>query len=119
MKTLIAKYLEEKGLFVPAYKGGFLRNYDLFCRNTGLADVVLGEIVIKTGGSISVQIKLRLNNDHKNDLEKADLFFCINSDFEDRKVYDWRYLKSNIIQGGSVDRWLETSLEWVKIKKID
>jgi hypothetical protein len=32
-ETLIAKIYEENKFYVPAYKGGFIKNYDLFCRN--------------------------------------------------------------------------------------
>lgn len=34
-ETLIAKIFEEKGYFVPAYKGGFLENIDLLCKKDG------------------------------------------------------------------------------------
>lgn len=115
-ETLIAKYLEEKGLFVPAYKGGFLRNYDLFCRNLGQTNIILGETVIRPNESISIQIKLHLNNDHKKQLDGVDLFFCISSDFEDKKVYDWHYLLENIAPNSSTISWLNNSLYWVEIK---
>ncbi|MDO8659824.1 MAG: hypothetical protein Q7K54_04480 [Candidatus Parcubacteria bacterium] len=115
-ETLIAKYLEEKGLFVPAYKGGFLRNYDLFCRNTGKVDIILGETIIKPGASISVQIKLNFNKDQKNLLDRVDLLFCIKSDFEDKKVLDWRFLKAHITSDSVTNTWLKEDLNWVKIR---
>ncbi len=116
LETLIAKYLEEKGFFVPAYKGGFLRNYDLFCRNLGKEDIILGETIIKPKTSISVQIKLNLNREQKKLMERVDLFFCIKSDFEDKKVYDWRYLKTYITPDSNTYKWLKEDLNWVKIE---
>lgn len=114
-ETLIAKYLEEKGLFVPAYKGGFLRNYDLFCRNTGKVDIILGETIIKPGASTSVQIKLNFNKVQKKLLDGVDLLFCIKSDFEDKKVLDWRFLKAHITSNSVTNKWLKEDLNWVNI----
>ncbi|MDO8676464.1 MAG: hypothetical protein Q7K16_02330 [Candidatus Azambacteria bacterium] len=111
-ETLIAKYLEEKGLFVPAYKGGFLKNYDLFCRNLGTSNIILGDMVIRPKDSLSVQVKLNITHDHKKDLERVDLFFCINSTVKDKKIFNWRYLEKNI--SGNTKTWIETVLDWVK-----
>jgi len=116
LETLIAKYLEEKGLFVPAYKGGCLKNYDLFCRNVGENNIVLNNIVIQPKTSISVQVKLRLNLEHKEILDRVDLFFCINSTLKDKKICDWKYLKDNISKSITTKKWLETNLDWLQIR---
>ena len=34
-ETLIAKLKEEEGYYVPAYKGGMLKDYDLICKKNG------------------------------------------------------------------------------------
>lgn len=116
LETLIAKYLEEKGLFVPAYKGGFLKNYDLFCRNLSNINVVVGNVVVKPKTSISVQIKLFLKDEHRKILNGADMFFCISSSFEDKRVCDWHYLNDNILENSYTKKWLNTTLDWVEVK---
>lgn len=120
-ETLVAKYLEEKGLFVPAYKGGYLKNYDLFCRNIGEKVVVLNNITIQSKTSISVQVKLSLEREHKEILDRVDLFFCLNNNsaFKDNKVCDWKYMKNNILEGSTTKKWLKTNLDWVLVNKYD
>lgn len=113
-ETLVAKHLEELGFFVPAYKGGFLKNYDLFCRNTGENDIIFNDEPIKPRETLSVQIKLTLKNKHLRESVPADCYFCINSEVEGKDIYDWRYLEKNMPP--KTKKWLETLLDWVKIK---
>ena len=78
--------------------------------------IVIDDIDIKPDASISVQVKLRIEKDHKNILDRVDLFFCINSALEDKKIYDWKYLENNISHSSNTKKWLETDLDWVTIK---
>lgn len=113
-ETLVAKYLEELGLFVPAYKGGFLKNYDLFCRNIGETDIILGTKTIKPGEILSVQIKLTLQKKHLKENTSSDCYFCINSEIEGNNIYDWKYLEKYM--PSKTDKWLKILLDWVEIK---
>lgn len=115
-ETLVAKFLEEKGLFVPAYKGGFLKNYDLFCRNLSNNNIVLGKSIIKPGEVLSVQIKLSLQKRHFQENRPVDCYFCISSEVEGENIYDWVYLEENIPP--NTKKWLEIVLNWLKLNKI-
>lgn len=113
-ETLIAKYLEESGLFVPAYKGGFIRNYDLFCRNMTVKDIKIDKIIVKPKESISVQIKLHLpRNAHS---AGTDYFFCIFSDVSADNIYDHEYIRRNLEKAPATKKWLENSLYWIDPK---
>ncbi len=115
-ETLVAKYLEEAGLFVPAYKGGCLKNFDLFCRNIGNKNVVVGDVVVEPKTSLSVQIKLNLNSKHKDVIDRVDMVFCISSILKDKKIYDWKFLKNGISKSIHTKQWLETNLDWLQVK---
>lgn len=113
-ETLVAKFLEEKGFFVPAYKGGFIKNFDLFCRNLTGRAIELDQRKIQPHEVLSVQIKLNLKKGH---LKRAvDIYFCINSESEESNIYDWRYFEKEIVAGSATAKWLETTLDWVGFK---
>ena len=101
-ETLIAKIFEEKGYFVPAYKGGFIKYYDLFCR--------------KNNEKLAIQIKLHLNKEHIITGGKTDLYYCITSDIMDENIKDWKYIQKEISSCPKTQEWLEKCLEWVKIE---
>ena len=56
--------------------------------------------------------------DQKKLMEGVDLLFCIKSDFENKKIYDWRHLKKNITRNSAIKKWLGIVLDWVQIKDI-
>ncbi len=110
-ETLIAKHLEEYGLFVPAYKGGFIKNFDLFCRNTTSNPISVYGKQIRPNDRIAVQIKLRLK---KNDLDSTnDLFFCIWGEEQDSRIIDSQQLERNLKNQPKTWKWLEETLHWV------
>jgi len=101
-ETLIAKMYEERDFYVPAYKGGFIKNFDLFCKeNNG------GEI-------LSLQIKLNLKKDNYN--EFTNLFYCINSEIKKENIKTWKEIKEEITKCNETKNWLKQSLEWVNYK---
>ena len=57
LETLAAKVFEAAGCFVPAYRGGYIRDIDLFVHNDQLHEIRLEDFVIPPQGSLSVQIK--------------------------------------------------------------
>ena len=61
-ETLNAKLKEEEGYFVPAYKGGMLKDYDLICK--------------KDGRQENIQIKLNLSKDTYNKYKKKGINIC-------------------------------------------
>lgn len=112
-ETLIAKYLEELGFFVPAYKGGFIKNYDLFCKNNTNKNIEVDGDEAKSGEDLSVQIKLHLSKTNKD--TNTDHYFCITSDVTGANIHDHEYLNEHIEKTPNTKKWLETSLRWVKI----
>lgn len=113
-ETLVAKFLEEKGFFVPAYKGGFIKNFDLFCRNLTGHPIGLDQKKIQPHEVLSVQIKLNLKKSHL--IRAVDMYFCINSDVHQSNIYDWRYFEKEIVAGSATAKWLKTTLDWVGFK---
>jgi hypothetical protein len=57
LETLVAKLFEESGCFVPAYRGGVVRDVDVFAHNDQARTVNLNGISIPPGGSLAVQVK--------------------------------------------------------------
>jgi hypothetical protein len=112
-ETLIAKFLEEIGLFVPAYKGGFIKNFDLFCKNIDNRDISINNLIIRPGMSITIQLKIALQRKHIKDI--VDLYFCIFSNFENEKVLNWKYLENEINNYPNTSKWLKQTLHWVCI----
>ncbi len=110
-ETLIAKYLEELGFFVPAYKGGFIKNYDLFCKNETNENIKIDKTNVDSGETVSIQIKLHLKKLNKN--TQPDHYFCITSDVKGDHIHNHEYLEENLRT--NTKKWLETSLQWVKI----
>jgi hypothetical protein len=101
-ETLIAKMFEEKGYFVPAYKGGFIKNYDLFCT--------------KDDKTISLQIKLEMELDYFN--ESIDYFYCINNNMgSEVKIKNWKNIEEELEKCPNTKKWLSKTLHWVKYKK--
>ena len=107
-ETFIAKIKEEQGYFVPAYKGGMLKNYDLIC--------------IKDGKQENIQVKLNLSKQTYNKYKKKDLkIYCVTKSNEIKnseiEIYDWSYIKEILNTVPNTKKWLEQSLGWVSLKE--
>jgi hypothetical protein len=101
-ETLIAKIFEEKGYFVPAYKGGYIKNYDLFCR--------------KNDQITSLQIKLEMEEKYHN--ETTDVFYCIkNNTIASDNIRDWASIKEELEKCPNTKKWLAETLFWVKLNE--
>lgn len=57
IETLVAKLFEAHGCFVPAYRGGVMKDIDLFAHNDGQASIQVGPLKIPAGKSRSLQVK--------------------------------------------------------------
>lgn len=118
-ETLIAKIFEEKGFFVPAYKGGFLKNLDLVCRNSTEELKEIGGKEILPRGRITIQIKKTLKNTDYKEYEEnsVDFYFCIDSELETKKnVFDAEYIKRLLYKSKTYD-WLKETLDWADYEK--
>ena len=107
-ETLIAKLKEEEGYFVPAYKGGMLKDYDLICK--------------KDGRQENIQIKLNLSKDTYNKYKKKGLIiYCVSKSEKivdpTVTIYDWQDIEKLINKSPNTKKWLSQTLDWVYIKK--
>ena len=107
-ETLIAKLKEEEGYFVPAYKGGMLKDYDLICK--------------KDGRQENIQIKLNLSKDTYNKYKKKSLIiYCVSKSEKivdpTVTIYDWQDIEKLINKSPNTKKWLSQTLDWVYIKK--
>jgi len=99
-ETLIAKLFEEKGYFVPAYKGGFIKNYDLFCTN------------LKDNKTSSLQIKLEMEEKYYN--EFTNYYYCINNNYISiENIRNWESIKNELEKCPNTREWLNRTLYWV------
>jgi hypothetical protein len=97
-ETLISKILEEKGYFVSAYRGGSIKDYDLFYKSNEK--------------KYSVQIKLEMEEEHYN--ETTDYFYCIkNNGISAPNIKNWESIKNEL--GPKTKEWLKETLYWVKV----
>lgn len=106
-ETLIAKLKEEEGYFVPAYKGGMLKDYDLICK--------------KNGQQENIQIKLNLSKDTYNKYKKKGLIiYCVSKSEKivdpTVTIYDWKDIEKQINKSPNTKKWLSLTLDWVCIK---
>jgi hypothetical protein len=111
-ETLIAKVFEELGCFVPAYKGGFIRNYDLFVRNIKEIPISKPGIILDPMEVKSVQIKLNLEDSHINQI--TDYFFAIKSTQEEPNIFSSSKIESLLASLPITSFWLEQTLFWVQ-----
>ena len=107
-ETLIAKLKEEEGYFVPAYKGGMLKDYDLICK--------------KDGRQENIQIKLNLSKDTYNKYKKKGLIiYCVSKSEKivdpTVTIYDWQDIEKLINKSPNTKKWLSQTLDWVYIKE--
>ena len=106
-ETLIAKLKEEEGYFVPAYKGGMLKDYDLICK--------------KNGQQENIQIKLNLSKDTYNKYKKKGLIiYCVSKSEKivdpTVTIYNWKDIEKQINKSPNTKKWLSLTLDWVCIK---
>ena len=107
-ETLIAKLKEEEGYFVPAYKGGMLKDYDLICKRDSRQE--------------NIQIKLNLSKDTYNKYKKKGLIiYCVSKSEKivdpTVTIYNWQDIEKQINKSPKTKKWLSQTLDWVYIKE--
>jgi hypothetical protein len=125
-ETLIAKILEEHGCFVPAYKGGFLKDVDLIAKPTKTKSIA--GMLIKVGQNFAFQLKLSLDRKLLNDLrkEKVNYLIGLNDDesltrnFANSEFHNLclgrTWLRKALKESPCASKWLDQSLEWLPLK---
>jgi hypothetical protein len=126
LETLVAKLFEESGFFVPAYKGGFLQNIDLFVRTLSTkpitfmgrdwhANVTYALQVKRDHGGMSTSLADWINADpmHRVLVTASDL------SARDRQKFGSSCLclqdiKEALKACSSTKKWLDESLRWMR-----
>ena len=103
IETLVAKLFEESGCFVPAYRGGVLKDVDILARNISDNSIKLLETLILPGESVSIQVKRA--GGKKTDGDGCDIFISA--------VRDAEMLLDAVIVSESTKSWLANSLDWL------
>ena len=106
-ETLIAKLKEEEGFFVPAYKGGMLKDYDLICKKDDKIE--------------KIQVKLNLSRDTYNKYKKKDLcIYCVSSFIKQKEnkqeeavIFDYNKVFELLKRSPNTRKWLMQSLDWI------
>ena len=110
LETLVAKVFEAAGCFVPAYRGGCVRDIDLFAHNDYPHEIRLENLVIPPEGSLSVQIK------GWTSLKKCPKGVDCLIGFGVPKAsgcFDDRWLLRQVRSFPAVTQWLKRSLNWL------
>jgi hypothetical protein len=110
LETLVAKLFEAAGCFVPAYRGGCVRDIDLFVHNDRPDEIRLENLIIPAKGSLSVQIK-----GWTSLKECPEIIDCLIG-FRVPKVprcFDDEWLLRQVRSFSTVAQWCERSLNWL------
>jgi hypothetical protein len=125
-ETLIAKLFESNGFFVPAHRGGVLKDIDLFAHLESEAENRL--LNVRKQRVLSIQLKIAVRSRSTRSqlgewLQSSSGNYLITlesrpsaelKDFSDQGRYltrDW--IKSAVASAPFVDQWLSRSLKWV------
>jgi hypothetical protein len=110
LETLVAKLFEAAGCFVPAYRGGCIKDVDLFAHNEQNIDVNFDGLIIPSRKGISIQVKGRA------DLKECPKTVDCLIGFEVPRAsncFDGKWLLSQVKAYPNVANWLRRSLSWL------
>jgi hypothetical protein len=108
-ETLIAKLFEANGCFVPAYRGGVIKDIDLFVHNDSRTDLDLSGLRIRASRSASIQVKT-----WSNGMQKPDAVdYLIGFDVKGKRAFDAEWVLNQVRSSPAVAAWLKRSLNWL------
>ena len=113
LETLVAKILEAAGCFVPAYRGGYIPDIDLFARNIDSDKIILDGLEIYPNERVSVQVKGL--NKVKEIPDSVDYFIGLETP-SSAKSFDATWIYNQVIRFPSVAEWLRQSLGWLPME---
>jgi len=126
LETLVVKIFEKNGAFIPAWRGGTLKDIDIIAEFEGnIPDNLLIKKIEEK--KIKIQVKSQLYNDNKvEDLKKSlansNNFFLITADDEPHKdlkeYYEKKYLTSKWIKKQidnypEIKKWYKKCIKWL------
>ena len=110
LETLVAKLFEELGCFVPAYRGGVIKDVDIFAHNNSSVKLSLCGITLLPKSRYALQVKLRTKL--KMPPNGVD-YLVTGSDVSGASVLGESWLSDAIKCSPSTRDWLITSLSWL------
>lgn len=110
LETLVAKLLEAKGCFVPAYRGGLMKDIDLIARNCSRVPINFAFLTLQPNKSVSFQIKRWTDS-----MPKPSSVDClVGFGVKGPGVIDAKKLLSLVYECPDVNTWFHLSLsEWL------
>lgn len=110
LETLVAKIFEVAGCFVPAYRGGCIKDVDLFAHNYGPSDIELDGLVVPAGKRITIQVKGKSNLSTCPDT--ANCLIALGAP-QSPRCFGEKWLQKRVSASQEVAEWLKLSLSWL------
>ncbi|MBM4242122.1 MAG: hypothetical protein FJ150_10775 [Euryarchaeota archaeon] len=126
LEFLVVKIFEKNGAFIPAWRGGTLKDIDIIAEFEGnIPDNLLIKKIEEK--NIKIQVKSQLYDDNKvknlkKSLAESNNFFLITADDEPHKdlkeYYEKKYLtskwiKKQIDNNPEIKKWYKKCIEWL------
>lgn len=117
LETLVAKLFENYGCFVPAYKGGTIKDIDLFVHNDKDIDINISGLIVPKNESKSIQVK---RNDPDRPPQFVDFLTVLGGTSSGSRFgANWFASSLNDDKGKAVKEWMERSLSWLAYRGND
>jgi hypothetical protein len=130
LETLIVKIFEKNGAFIPAWRGGTLKDIDIIAKFEGnIPDNLLIKKIQEK--NINIQVKIKLNDENNvKDLEEflirqSNNFLITGDDesisglkkyAEDKKYLTSKWIKKQIYNYEEIKNWYEECIKWLPIQ---
>jgi len=129
LEFLVVKIFEKNGAFIPAWRGGTLKDIDIIAEFEGnIPDNLLIKKIEEK--NIKIQVKLQLNEKKKvknlkRSLAETNNFFLITAEDEPHKdlkeYYEKKYLtskwiKKQIDNNPEIEKWYKKCIKWLPIE---
>ena len=127
LETLVAKIFEKNGAFIPAWRGGTLKDIDIIAKFEGnIPDNLLIKKIQEK--NINIQVKIKLNDENNvKDLEEflirqSNNFLITGDDepidklkdyAEDKQYLTSKWIKKQIYSYDEIKKWYEKCIEWL------
>lgn len=116
LETLVAKLCEEAGCFVPAYRGGSMKDVDLFAYNDGTTVIQLGDLNIVPRAHLSLQVK---RGDAPHPLPAAADYCCIAiGATEGGRCFGVKWLRGRLRESPVTKKWLLREAHWLPAQAL-
>lgn len=116
LETLVARLLEESGLFVPAFHGGTIPDIDVFVRNDTASDIDVGGVRFPSGTRNGIQVKGVSDRTHTKGAE--DFRICL-APQSNGPILGVPWFADCLRVLPKTRGWLRRSLNWLPPEIVD